>query len=374
MTSRIHSLAKLGRLLNREEGGQVFAFMAVGITAIIGIAAFAVDVGSWYQAKQQVQAAADAGATAAAGDLPSRATQAATDASTYAAKNISGATTTTITPYSGDASKVKVTVTKSVPTFFAKIFGISSVTVSASAAAKSNASSNSKWAVFAKDTTCGDQSISIPGASLTINGPMRSNGDLKVSGANLVVNGTASYAGPNNCSWQQSGANPSFNGSSSPTIDKTNYAWPEPWTASSIPCNYNYSGSVTLGTTNQTLASGVYCNPTGTFKVSAAGVNGTVTFVADRVQFQGANLSFRPYYQDLLVYNSGTSNFQWSGAGANTSGTIYVPQADAQVSGASGVAYNLFIEAYTVHISGSGWTLNGNGPVASGSTGTQLIE
>jgi len=351
------------------------ALLCVGITAIIGMAAFAVDVGAWYQAQQQAQAAADAGATAAANDLPSSPSQAVTDASTYVNKNIAGATTTTTTPYGGNSSQIKVTVTKSVPTFFAKIFGINSVQVTASAAAKANAGTTSKWAVFAKDTTCGDQSITIPGGTLTINGPMHSNGDLKVSGANLTVNGNATYGGPNNCSWQQSGASPNYNGSTSPVRDSTNYDWPEPWTVSSIPCNYNYSGSVTLGSSSgQTLASGVYCNPSGTFKVSQAGVNGNVTFVADRVQFQGANLSFTPYYQDLLVYNIGTSNFQWSGAGANTSGTIYVPQADAQVSGSSGVAYNLFIEAYTVSISGQGWTLNGNGPSASGSQGTQLIE
>src|SRR5581483_3985755 len=161
----------LARVLRRQEGGQVMALLAVGITAIVGMAAFVVDAGSWYQVKQQVQAAADAGATAAADDLPSNPTQAATDAQAYVNKNISGASATVTTPYNGSSSAVKVTVSKSAPTYFAKIFGISSVSVTASAAAKANAGTNNRWAIYANDSTCGDQSITIPGGSLTINGP-----------------------------------------------------------------------------------------------------------------------------------------------------------------------------------------------------------
>jgi Flp pilus assembly protein TadG len=54
----------------REHGGQVIGLMAIAITSILGMAAFAIDVGSWYQVSQQAQAAADAGATPAATDLP----------------------------------------------------------------------------------------------------------------------------------------------------------------------------------------------------------------------------------------------------------------------------------------------------------------
>jgi Flp pilus assembly protein TadG len=74
------------------------ALLALGMTAIIAMAAFAVDVGVWYQVRQKAQAAADADATAAASDLPSSPSQAVTDASTYVNKNITGATTTTTTP------------------------------------------------------------------------------------------------------------------------------------------------------------------------------------------------------------------------------------------------------------------------------------
>jgi hypothetical protein len=364
----------LARALKKQEGGQVFALLAVGITAIIGLAAFAVDVGAWYQAQRSVQAAADAGATAAADDLPSNASQATTDASTYVNKNVSGATTTVVTPYTGDSSKVKVTVSKSVPTFFAKIFGISSVSVSASSAAKSVAGANGKYAIYANNSTCGNQSITIPGGDLTVNGPVHSSGDLKVSGANLTVNAPTTYGGPNHCGWRQSGANPNYNGSSSPTADYSTTTWPEPWSTSNIPCTYTLSGTQTIPSSGTVLPTGVYCDYGGTLKISAAGVSGVVALVAGRVQISGANVGLTPYYGDLLIYNIGTSAFQWSGAGAGTTGTIYAPQANAQISGSSGSAYNLFIEADTVSISGQGWTLTGNGPTASGMNGSQLIE
>src|SRR5437016_4452833 len=109
------------RLLRVRQSGQIMALAAISMTAVVAMGAFAIDVGSWYQLQRKAQAAADAGATAAATDLPGNPTQAVTDANAYVGKNISGATTTTVTPYSSDSSKIKVTVQTSAPTFFAKI-------------------------------------------------------------------------------------------------------------------------------------------------------------------------------------------------------------------------------------------------------------
>lgn len=123
------------KALRREEGGQVLALLAVGITAFLGIAAFVIDVGGWYQVQQSAQAAADAAAESGAFDLPSNPSQAVADARAYVSKNISGATATVTTPYNSDTNQIHVTVTKNAPTTFAKIFGLDSVTVSSSATA-----------------------------------------------------------------------------------------------------------------------------------------------------------------------------------------------------------------------------------------------
>src|SRR5437763_240746 len=128
-------MSVLIRMCRREEGGQVLVLAAISMTAIVAMAAFVIDVSSWYQLQRKTQAAADAGALAAAQYLPSSPSTATSTAQTYVGKNISGATATITTPYTSDSNKIHVTVTATAPTFFAKIFGINSVTVSADSTA-----------------------------------------------------------------------------------------------------------------------------------------------------------------------------------------------------------------------------------------------
>ena len=70
----------------RGERGQVLAIVALALVALLGISAFAIDVGYAYYAKRQLQSATDAAALAGAQDLPTAATAIAT-ATTYATAN-----------------------------------------------------------------------------------------------------------------------------------------------------------------------------------------------------------------------------------------------------------------------------------------------
>ena len=54
----------------RDDSGQAFVFIAAILTALVGMAALVVDVGSWYQADRRLQTAADAAALAGAQELP----------------------------------------------------------------------------------------------------------------------------------------------------------------------------------------------------------------------------------------------------------------------------------------------------------------
>ena len=71
----------------RESRGQVFPLVALLMTGLIGMTAFAVDVGSWERDHRGLQAAADAAALAGAEDLPYDQTAASGLASSYARKN-----------------------------------------------------------------------------------------------------------------------------------------------------------------------------------------------------------------------------------------------------------------------------------------------
>ena len=71
----------------RRERGQILPIVALALVVMLGISAFAIDVGYAYYAKRQLQSATDAAALAGAQDLPSISTAKAT-AATYASANV----------------------------------------------------------------------------------------------------------------------------------------------------------------------------------------------------------------------------------------------------------------------------------------------
>src|SRR5256885_3250504 len=165
---------KLMRRLGREERGSVLALTAVLMFSIMGITAFAIDLSNWYQARKQLQSAADAAALAGVQDLPGNSTTASADAQTYVSKNVSGATTTVTTPYQSNSSEIKVSVSKTVPSIFGGVLGIGSADITASAAAKAT-SSTTTTAIFTSDTACGSQGLYISANGATITGGIHSN-------------------------------------------------------------------------------------------------------------------------------------------------------------------------------------------------------
>ena len=125
----------------RRERGQILPIVALALVVMLGISAFAIDVGYAYYAKRQLQSATDAAALAGAQDLPSIATAKAT-AATYAAANVpanlSRPRSRTRPPAPRPQPRVSarrrrnpnnltVTGTASTNTWFAKIFGIGEV-------------------------------------------------------------------------------------------------------------------------------------------------------------------------------------------------------------------------------------------------------
>jgi hypothetical protein len=103
-------------------------FMAV----IIGMAAMAIDAGTWYQERRHAQSVADAAALAGAGNIP--AGNGISAATTSFNTNKTTGETATITMPSSDT--VKVVVADSAPSYFARLFKITSAAISASATAQ----------------------------------------------------------------------------------------------------------------------------------------------------------------------------------------------------------------------------------------------
>lgn len=148
----------------RSEQGQALVLIVVFMFVLLGMCGLAIDVGLWYQDKRSVQASADAAALAGASVLPVSWGTAQTTANNEFNTNkktgdsVSISNTTTL----ANNDSVQVTVTRTSPSFFAKLLGKNSVTVRASATAtvKSiNALAPSNrvmpWAVMRNDYVLG---------------------------------------------------------------------------------------------------------------------------------------------------------------------------------------------------------------------------
>jgi Flp pilus assembly protein TadG len=140
----------------RDERGQVFAFTLVCMVVLIAIVGFAVDVGHAYLVQRQLQSSVDAAALAGAQELPDP-TMAEQAARTYGpnAKNPAQSTDNVDTKVEVRCVKsapgcsnqfntynaVKVTATSDVSTVFARVIGVDSLNVHATATACSPCSS-----------------------------------------------------------------------------------------------------------------------------------------------------------------------------------------------------------------------------------------
>ncbi len=130
----------------REERGQAMALTVICLTVLLTLSALVLDIGSWYQAQRETQAAADAAALAGAQALPDDSGEASALAASYVTKNGGGATSISFTTRSLSNDTVTVEVERDAPGFFSRIFGVESVAVDAKASARSGVMTHARYA------------------------------------------------------------------------------------------------------------------------------------------------------------------------------------------------------------------------------------
>jgi Flp pilus assembly protein TadG len=120
------------------EGGYVAVMVAVMLTVLMGLCAFAVDVGHWYLVGQQEQRAADAAAMAGVTRLPGNPDAATTTARNYSSINgfTNGVRRATVTPsIDGRSTRLRVTVSTTVDNIFGSLLGVPTTTIGRTAVA-----------------------------------------------------------------------------------------------------------------------------------------------------------------------------------------------------------------------------------------------
>jgi hypothetical protein len=122
----------------KNESGQAIVLMALSLAVIMGMAAFVIDVGSWYHTKRHLQGTADAAALAGAQLLPTDSSGAQSQALTYANKNggnVAGADiAVTSSVFQNDTISVKAKKTDA--GIFSGILGIAGADIDARAKAR----------------------------------------------------------------------------------------------------------------------------------------------------------------------------------------------------------------------------------------------
>ena len=151
-----HCQRRIVAVARRAEAGQAIVVVALALVAILGILGLATDMGYMRYTKRQLQTAADAAAMAGASELPygDVTTGAQADSAANGFTNgTNGATVTVNNPplsgqHIGDSNYVEAIVAKATPTFFAKAFGVKTVTLQARAVAQLGSGNN---CIFALD-------------------------------------------------------------------------------------------------------------------------------------------------------------------------------------------------------------------------------
>ena len=124
-----------------DERGQMLALMSITMFAALSVAALSIDAGRVYVAKSQIQSTSNAAALAGALQLPIS-SAALTAAQAYGAQMVPTAKCLTTLKSQGmactsptTANALQVTQTQVIPMYFAKVFGVKQVTISATATA-----------------------------------------------------------------------------------------------------------------------------------------------------------------------------------------------------------------------------------------------
>lgn len=340
--------------MREDESGVVVVLVAIMLVAILGMAALAIDVGSFYRAQRQAQTAADAAALAASQDLPTGTAAAQTDGTTYATTNDPGATVTVQTPYAGSATKVKVTINTTAPSYLGQLFGVTKAYISATAVAGGTGSTTPS-AVFAKDTNCNNQGVTADGSGYTIIGGTHGNGSVFINGSSLNM-GTLTYGGPNGCSLTSHGSGNTFGGGT-PTADPNNEPWPIDYSTMSFPsppaCTYT-AASFSYTGSNITLPAGVYCATQNDISLTGSNIDASAcTFVAQQgnITIGGSGITVGG---DMFA-NGPNGTIQLNGTGISVNSVMESTGANGQINiNGSTITGHATMVATAMQLNGSG--------------------
>jgi len=401
----------------RSDEGQIFVLAAFSLTVLLGFIAFATDLGIMLHERRVLQTAADSAAIAGAAQLANTASRPGGGATPcnisndncwyYAAiadAEQNGIPTSGVTPSnppasgpnSGSSSYVQVVVTHSQPTFFMKLFNISSMNVSARAVATNTPQATCLYTLKTSGvdiSSGGGTSLSLPSCSIM---------DASTSSPSITTNGGGSVSAPAiylPAGGGVSGTVTAPTHVSTPITDPLagTFTAPRGYTCGTMPGSSTigpststgvvcYTGMTFSSSGNITLNPGIYVvngnfKTTGSVNITGTGV--TLYLLNGSFSLGGSGtVTLSPpgvgsAYNNVVIYQppSNTNTISFGGTGnANVSGIIYATKASVSLGGSGGGNLQVDFIIDSLSLSGNS-TINPYVPIYGGPlTDARLVE
>ncbi|HEX9200215.1 MAG TPA: Tad domain-containing protein [Acidobacteriaceae bacterium] len=415
-----------------DERGQTTIVMMLTIASLCGMAGFAVDVGTLFHAKRMLQTAADAGAIAGSADRgygTATASAKAATAQNGITDGVNGVVVTVnnpplIGPHAGKSGFVEVTVTQTAPTFFMKVFHLTSMTVSARAVAANVPISG---CIYTLDPSgidiglSGSGDLNMPDCGIVVDSAssnavsLSNNAHMTAQSIGIVggYSGAAANYSPLPITGIPPAADPLASRVSAPSFAISScVSDPHPTgtvtmgpTDPTVPVCYNGltmsgSGTITLepglyiingglsssGSVNVVLdPAALAANPGAGVTFYLAQPNGSVSLTGSgALNVSAPNDSLAPAgtppspYDGILFYEDARDTNTMKVSGSNSStiyGIFYAPSASLTLTGSTGTGFYADLVVHALNINGSNnihnySKINGNSPLA----GAALVE
>jgi hypothetical protein len=313
---------------DHQSSGQTLPLFAIMVPALLALMALGLDGAQIFLERRDAQAAADLAALAGARSLPDDAAEAENDAVAIALANgfVISKDADVETPYDSDDTKIEVTVSAEVGTFFMPILDMflpgeySTVDISARAVAQSQQepSTGGGYAMFSLETDCDAdeayKAIDWSGSNNNVTGSVHSDTSILMGGSSNSIVGPTTF----NCDLDLSGSDNTFDPDpvakdAEPPLafdyaDYNNASVCDFYGPTDDTWDLHSDSSVWQDAT--TLKSGVYCTRASgdkaTIILSRQYASGTVTFVAGySVDLPASNVTLDPYIDGILNFSNG---------------------------------------------------------------------
>ena len=369
---------------SRESGFVAVAYAGM-MLGLLGFTGMAVDVGYLQYERRWLQTAADAAAMGALREMELGNTDLTAAGQNDSSLNgmTDGKNSTTVTVsnpptsghYAGDTSAIQATVQKAIPTFFMMVFGQKSVTLSATAVARTTTKEGSVGGcIFALDPTAGD-ALKVDGTvnmSTACGAMVNSNSSSAFdmvgnSTFNLASGAQVGVVGPGTAGqgWTMGGGAQLINTATNKTENPVNIqTFADPLakvvapTFGTLANQTIYNSTMINPNQNVALTPGVYCG--------GINVKGTASFAAGTYVLAGGGLTINSQAtvtgSGVMFYNT---NGSFSGSCGNSSAGSFTFNGGASINlqgmtvtdGAGTVGVLFFDDR---NVSGLNHTINGN--------------